>query len=193
MSNPVFLGCPQKPVPGQCFGNDQNVNRPPELCFYAEHFLGIGHQYSEQSSPYSRGLKDLSPSEPQHPNSSHDRIVDSDTIAMVVTRNRRFWMIAFTAAIPLEFVAASMLRYVPRIGVSRNPNSNLELAGAISASIHAPGLLLSQFLCLKFRISPQTLMPMEILTGYLDLVLVTFLALRLIRWTFSKEQPQTTG
>jgi len=112
---------------------------------------------------------------------------------MAVTRNRRFWIIAFIAAIPLELVAALMLRYILRVGVPSNPNSNLELAGAISAFIHAPGLLLSQFLCLKFHISPQTLMPLEILTGYLDLVVITFLALRLIRWTFSKNQPQTTG
>jgi hypothetical protein len=112
---------------------------------------------------------------------------------MAAAGNRRVWIIAFIAAIPLEFVAASMLRNVLRVGVPRSPNSNLELAGAISVFIHAPGLLLSEFLCLKFHISPQTLMPMEILSGYLDLVVITFLALRLIRWTFSKEQPQTTG
>ena len=112
---------------------------------------------------------------------------------MTVTRNRRFWIIAFIAAVPPEFVAALMLRYVLRVGVPRIPNSNLELAGAISVFIHAPGLLLSQYLCLKFHISPQSLMSMEILTGYLDLVVITFLVLRLIRWTFSKDEPQTAG
>jgi hypothetical protein len=107
---------------------------------------------------------------------------------MAVTHNRRYWIAAFTAAIPLEVAAALMLPYIPRIGVPRNPNLTFVFGADISALVHAPGLLLSDFLCIKFRISPHTLMPMVILSGYVDLVVTIFLVLRLLRWTFSTDQ-----
>jgi hypothetical protein len=47
--------------------------------------------------------------------------------------------------------------------------------------IHAPGLLLSDFLCVKFCISRRVLLPVEILGGYLDLLLVTLVVLTLLR------------
>ena len=59
---------------------------------------------------------------------------------MAAGRNRRYWIIAFIAAIPLEFVAASMLRYVPRIGVPKNPNPNLELVQDFSGRQEVVGL-----------------------------------------------------
>jgi hypothetical protein len=107
-------------------------------------------------------------------------------VPMSVTRNRRYWIIAFIAAIPLEVAAAMILPYVPRVGVPRNPNPALIFAGDISALIHAPGLLLSDFLCIKFRISPHSLMPMVILSGYVDLLTVIFLALRFFRGPFTR-------
>jgi len=107
---------------------------------------------------------------------------------MAVTRHRRYWIVAFVAAIPLEVAAALMLPYVPRVGVPRIPTPTLIFAGDTSLLIHAPGLLLSDFLCAKFRIPPRTLMPMEILVGYVDLVVTIFLGLRLLRWTFSTDQ-----
>jgi hypothetical protein len=92
-------------------------------------------------------------------------------------RTRRILIIGLLAAMPLEFVASLVLPYVPRVGVPRNPNSGLRLAGDISALIHAPGLLLSDFLCSKFRMSRKALLPIEILGGYLDLLLITLGAL----------------
>jgi len=96
---------------------------------------------------------------------------------MVVRRTRRILIIGLLAAIPLELVAALMLPYVPRVGVPRILNSGLRLAGDVSALIHAPGLLLSDFLCVKFGISRKVLLPIDILGGYLDLVLITLAVL----------------
>jgi hypothetical protein len=92
---------------------------------------------------------------------------------MIAERTRSILIIGLLAAIPLEVVASLMLPYVPRIGVPRNLNSGLRLAGDISAFIHAPGLLLSDFLCVKLCVSRKALLPIEVLGGYLDLLLIT--------------------
>lgn len=96
---------------------------------------------------------------------------------MVAKPTRHILIIGLLAAIPLEFVASLMLPYVPRIGVPRNLNSGLRLAGDVTAFIHAPGLLLSNFLCVKLCMSRKALLPIEILGGYLDLLLFTLGAL----------------
>ena len=115
---------------------------------------------------------------------SNDGRIGSSQLAL--TRNRRYWITACLAAIPLEVVAALMLPYVPHVGVPRNPNPSLIFAGDISALTHAPGLLLSDFFCIKFRISPHSLMPMVILIGYVDLLTIIFLAHRFFRGPFTR-------
>lgn len=100
---------------------------------------------------------------------------------MVIKPIHRMIIRGLLAAIPLEIAAASMLPYVPRIGVPPNPNSWLRLAGDVCALIHAPGLLLSDFLCVKYCLSRRALLPVEILGGYLDLLLIILVVFGLLR------------
>jgi len=74
-----------------------------------------------------------------------------------------------------------MLRYVPQIGVPRNPSPWLRLGGDVAALIHGPWLSVSNFLCAEFCPPRAALWTLVISGGYLDTVIVVLSAILLFR------------
>jgi hypothetical protein len=96
--------------------------------------------------------------------------------------------LALAIAVPLEVVDALMLRYVPRVGVPRDPNPWHLVGGDVAALIHAPWFFLSDFLCVRFCPPPKILWGVMIVGGYLDTVMLAFAAIlftRLYRYVVS--------
>jgi hypothetical protein len=91
-------------------------------------------------------------------------------------------MVALAIGIPFELVGALMLKYVPRIGQPRDANPWLRLAGDFSALIHAPGLLLSDSLCVKYCPPSFVLQSVTILGGYLNIIALLLVARVIFRW-----------
>jgi hypothetical protein len=103
---------------------------------------------------------------------------------MVFTRTRRWLMAALAVGIPFELAGALMLKHVPRIGQPRDPNPWLRFAGVFTALIQAPGLLLSDFLCVKFCPPNVVLQSITILGGYFDIVVLLLAATVFFRWLY---------
>lgn len=101
--------------------------------------------------------------------------------AMAITRTHRRMIFALAVAVPMELFAAIMLKHVPLIGVPRDPNQWLRLGGAVAAIIHAPWLILSNFLCVKFCPPNLILQTITISGGYLDNAIVVLAVAALIR------------
>jgi hypothetical protein len=90
-------------------------------------------------------------------------------------------IVALAVAVPIEVFAAIMLKYVPRIGMPRDPNPWLRVAGDATALIHAPWLVLSDFLCVKLCPPNFILQTITISGGYVDNVILVLAAAVLIR------------
>jgi hypothetical protein len=92
---------------------------------------------------------------------------------MTLTRDRRrLLIVAFAVAVPLEAMGASLLKYVPRIGKPRDFSPWLCFGGDLTALVHAPWLLLSDFMCAKYCTSNVVLSAITIAGGYLDTVVI---------------------
>jgi len=100
---------------------------------------------------------------------------------MAFTRTHRRVIWGLLAAVPLEAAGAVMLKHVPRIGVPRDPSPWLRFGGEIAALIHAPWLLLSDFLCVKFCPPNFILQTITISGGYLDTVILVLATAALFR------------
>jgi hypothetical protein len=85
-------------------------------------------------------------------------------------------------AVPLEVVDALMLRYVPRVGVPRDPNPWHLLGGDVAALIHAPWLVASDFLCVRFCPPTKVLWSVIIMGGHMDTVILILAAILLLRF-----------
>lgn len=79
-----------------------------------------------------------------------------------------------------------MLKYVPRIGVPRDPNPWLNSGGVITALVHAPWLMFSDFLCVRFCTPSSIRQTVTVLGGYLDVVVLVFVLVAIVRaWQMS--------
>jgi hypothetical protein len=98
-------------------------------------------------------------------------------------------MLALLIALPFEAVGALMLKHVPRIGVPRDPSIWLRFGGDVAALIHAPWLLLSDFLCVKLCPPNFVLQIITIFGGYLDIAILVLAVATLLRTARSVVSP----
>lgn len=100
---------------------------------------------------------------------------------VLAPRTRRLLILALAIGVPVELLGSSLLKYVPRIGLPREPDPWLRFGGDLTALLHAPWLILSNFLCVKFCPPPNVLSAVTIAGGYLDSVGLTLGLVALFR------------
>lgn len=102
-----------------------------------------------------------------------------------IRTHQRLLIAAVILAVPIEALGAYFLKYMPLIGVPRDPNPLLCLGGSLSTLLHVPGLWLSGLLCAKLCPPQFVLSAVTIAGGYFDSFLIAmFFALVFKFWVW---------